>query len=103
MMRAAASIAAIAVVCKARFAKRKQASNRGHKSRIEHIRWRLWHGQTARALRLIQRTLATVKPKAERRTAVARSAAKLMNVFRRRRRTPLRIPILTLSEGQIPQ
>ena len=28
---------------------------------VEHIRWRLWHGQTRRALRLIQRTLAAVK------------------------------------------
>ena len=33
---------------------------------VEHIRWRLWHGQTGRALRLIQRTLAAVKAKAER-------------------------------------
>ena len=32
---------------------------------VEHIRWRLWHGQTGRALRLIQRTLAAVKAKAE--------------------------------------
>ena len=44
---------------------------------VEHIRWRLWHGQTGRALRLIQRTLAAVKAKAEQKTAAARSAAKL--------------------------
>jgi hypothetical protein len=42
---------------------------------VEHIRWRLWHGQTGRALRLIQRTLAAVKAKGK--TAAARSAAKL--------------------------
>jgi hypothetical protein len=42
---------------------------------VEHIRWRLWHGQTVRALRLIQRTLAAVEAKAERKTATARSAA----------------------------
>jgi hypothetical protein len=44
---------------------------------VEHIRWRLWHGQTARALRLIQRTLAAVESKAGQETAAARSAAKL--------------------------
>ena len=44
---------------------------------VEHIRWRLWHGQTARALRLIERTLAAVEAKAEGKTAVAKSAAKL--------------------------
>jgi hypothetical protein len=44
---------------------------------IEHIRWRLWHGQIARALRLIQRTMAAVEPKAGQETAPARSAAKL--------------------------
>jgi hypothetical protein len=44
---------------------------------VEHIRWRLWHGQTVRALRLIQRTLAAVKAKATGKTAAARSAAKL--------------------------
>jgi hypothetical protein len=43
---------------------------------VEHIRWRLWHGQTARALRLIQSTRAAVKAKAEGKTAAARSAAK---------------------------
>ena len=32
---------------------------------VEHIRWRLWHGQTGRALRLIQRTLTTAKAKAD--------------------------------------
>ena len=44
---------------------------------VEHIRWRLWHGQTRRALCLIQRTLAAVNAKAERKAASARSAAKL--------------------------
>ena len=44
---------------------------------VEHIRWRLWHGQTGRALCLIQRTLADVNAKAEGKTAPARSAAKL--------------------------
>jgi hypothetical protein len=44
---------------------------------VEHIRWRLWHGQTGRALRLIQRTLAAVKAKAKGKTVAARSAAKL--------------------------
>jgi hypothetical protein len=43
----------------------------------EHIRWRLWHGQTARAFRLIRRTLAAVKTKAEAQATAARSAAKL--------------------------
>jgi hypothetical protein len=38
---------------------------------VEHIRWRLWHGQNVRALRLIQCTLAVVEAKAERKTAVA--------------------------------
>ncbi|MBV8614403.1 MAG: hypothetical protein JOY66_11630, partial [Acetobacteraceae bacterium] len=36
-----------------------------------------WHGQTARALRLIQSTIAAVKAKAEGKKEVARSAAKL--------------------------
>src|ERR1700760_1553494 len=40
---------------------------------VEHIRWRLWHGQTMRALRLIQRILVAVKTKAEGKTAAARS------------------------------
>ena len=44
---------------------------------VEHIRWRPWQGQTVRALRLIQRTLAAVKAKATRKTAAARSAANL--------------------------
>jgi hypothetical protein len=44
---------------------------------VEHIRWCLWHGQTVRALHLIRRTLAAVEAKAERKTAAARSAAKL--------------------------
>lgn len=44
---------------------------------VEHIRWRLWHGQTRRALCLIQRTLATIKATAEGRAAAAKSAAKL--------------------------
>ena len=44
---------------------------------VEHIRWRLWHGRTARALRLIQRALAALEAKAERKTAAAKSATKL--------------------------
>jgi hypothetical protein len=48
---------------------------------VEHIGWRPWHGQTARALRLIQRTPAAVKAKAEQKTAAARSAAKLMKAL----------------------
>ena len=48
---------------------------------VEHIRWRLWHGQTGRALRLIQRTLTAVKAKADGKTAAARSAAKLMKAL----------------------
>jgi hypothetical protein len=44
---------------------------------VEHIRWRLWRGQTERALRLIQRTLAGVEAKMTGKTAAARSAAKL--------------------------
>ena len=44
---------------------------------VEHIRWRLWHGQTGRALRLIQRSLAAVKAKTEQKTVAAGSAAKL--------------------------
>jgi hypothetical protein len=44
---------------------------------VEHIRWRLWHGQTRRALCLIQGTLATLKAKAKGATASARSAARL--------------------------
>ena len=44
---------------------------------VEHIRWRLWHGQTRRALCLIQRTLAAVNAKADGKTVAARSAAKL--------------------------
>ncbi|HUB44279.1 MAG TPA: hypothetical protein VMB73_04780 [Acetobacteraceae bacterium] len=43
---------------------------------VDHIRWRLWHGQTGRALRLIQRTLPAVA-KAEGKAAAARSAANL--------------------------
>ena len=35
---------------------------------VEHIRWRLWHGQTGRALRLIQLTLTAVKAKADRKS-----------------------------------
>jgi hypothetical protein len=48
---------------------------------VEHIRWRLWHGQTSRALRLIQCTLAAVKAKAEGKTAAAKSATKLMKAL----------------------
>jgi hypothetical protein len=48
---------------------------------VEHIRWRLWHGQTKRALRLIQRTLTTVEAKAEGKTAAAKSATKLMKAL----------------------
>jgi hypothetical protein len=44
---------------------------------VEHIRWRLWHGQTGRALCLIQRTVAAVGAKEEGKTTAARSAAKL--------------------------
>jgi len=44
---------------------------------VEHIRWRLWHGQTRRALCLIQRTLAALKTQVAGQTAAARSAAKL--------------------------
>ena len=44
---------------------------------VEHTRWRLWRGQTRRALCLIQRTLADVNAKAEGKTTPARSAAKL--------------------------
>jgi len=44
---------------------------------IEHIRRRLWHGQTRRALDLIRRTLAAVTAKAAGKTAATRSAAKL--------------------------
>jgi len=44
---------------------------------VEHIRWRLWHGQTVRALRLIQRTLMAVEAKIAAKTAAARLAAKL--------------------------
>lgn len=44
---------------------------------VEHIRWRLWHGQTVRALHLIRRTLTAVEAKATGITAAARSAAKL--------------------------
>jgi hypothetical protein len=48
---------------------------------VEHIRWRLWHGQTERALHLIQRTLAAVGAKAEQKKMAARSAAKLMKAL----------------------
>src|ERR1700761_7562877 len=48
---------------------------------VEHICWRLWHGPTGRALRLIQRTLTAVKAKADGKTAAARSAAKLMKAL----------------------
>jgi hypothetical protein len=44
---------------------------------VEHIRWRLWHGQTRRAICLMQRTLAALKAKAEGKTSATRSAAKL--------------------------
>jgi hypothetical protein len=53
----------------------------GSLMRSSHIRWRLWHGQTGRALRLIQHTLATVKAKAKGKTAAARSAAKLVKAL----------------------
>src|ERR1700759_181158 len=43
---------------------------------VDPIRWRLWHGQTARALRLIQRTLAAVEAKAQGKTAAGKSATK---------------------------
>ena len=48
---------------------------------VEHIRWRLWHGQTSRALCLIQRTLAAVEAKTEGKTTAARSATKLMEAL----------------------
>ena len=48
---------------------------------VKHIRWRLWHGQTERALRLIQRTLAGVEAKRTGKTAAARPATKLTKVL----------------------
>ncbi len=48
---------------------------------VEHIRWRLWHGQTKRALHLIQRTRAAVEAKAEGKTAAAKSVTKLMKAL----------------------
>jgi hypothetical protein len=44
---------------------------------VEHIRWRLWHGQTKRAVHLIQRTRAAVEAKGEGKTAAAKSVTKL--------------------------
>jgi len=53
------------------------ASGTSFADAAEHIRWRLWHGQTARAVRLIKHTLAVVKARSEQRTVAARSVAKL--------------------------
>jgi len=44
---------------------------------VEHIRWRLWHGETRRALRLIQNTLGALTTKGKENTPAARSAARL--------------------------
>jgi hypothetical protein len=48
---------------------------------VEHIRWRLWHGQTRRALCLIQRTLPVVTAMAEGKSAAVRSAANLVRAL----------------------
>jgi hypothetical protein len=49
---------------------------------IEHVRWRLWHGQVARALDLIGDTLVTLSAKAEAKSSIAVVAGKVGRVPR---------------------
>jgi hypothetical protein len=49
---------------------------------IEHIRWRLWHGQVARALDLIGDTLIAVSAKAELKSSAATVARKVTRALR---------------------
>jgi hypothetical protein len=49
---------------------------------IERIRWRLWHGQTKRALDLIGQTLVMLEAKAEAASPVAATVRKVARVLR---------------------
>ena len=44
---------------------------------VEHIRWRLWHGQVRRALDLVGETLLSLNAMAEMNSATARAASKV--------------------------
>jgi hypothetical protein len=48
---------------------------------IEHIRWRLWHGQVTQALDLIADTLATLSAKVDTKSSVAATAKKLVRLL----------------------
>lgn len=49
---------------------------------IEHIRWRLWHGQVQRALDLIGATLVLLNAMAETASSTAAAAGKVAGVLR---------------------
>jgi hypothetical protein len=49
---------------------------------VEHIRWRLWHGQVQRALDLLGDTLAALDATAAASAPIATAAAKLAGVLR---------------------
>jgi hypothetical protein len=49
---------------------------------VEHIRWRLWHGQVERALDLIGDTLGQIGDKATASTPAAAAAGKVLAVLR---------------------
>ena len=49
---------------------------------IEHIRWRLWHGQVRRALDLIGETLVTLEAMAKTASPKAATAGKVVGVLR---------------------
>jgi hypothetical protein len=51
---------------------------------IEHVHWRLWQGQVARALDLIADTLVTLSTKAEAKSSIAVVAGKVGRVPRDR-------------------
>ncbi len=56
---------------------------------VEHIRWRIWHGQVERALDLIGDTLGQIGDKATASTPAAVAAGKVIAVIRHGKRTPL--------------
>jgi hypothetical protein len=49
---------------------------------VEHIRWRLWHGQVRRALDLIGETLVTLEARAKTASPTAATANKVVGVLR---------------------
>jgi hypothetical protein len=48
---------------------------------VEHIHWRLWHGQVGRVLDLIGETLSRLNAMAETKPTTARVSAKVMHAL----------------------